>query len=208
MTPLRDRDLVRLYWPVELRPAFDALLAVEDALLDVAATSTQPALGAVRMAWWRDALERLDRGPPPPEPRLAACAAELLPRGVRGSALAQVAEGYAALFDEQPDRAAIEEAGAVLFRCGAVLLGKQDRVLAEAGGLHALGRVHRLGLLAYLPDWRTRIPTHRFARRLRPLTALAALGARDLRRGQAIEHQATPRRALTLISHRLTGAIA
>ena len=68
---MRDRDLVRLYWPVELRPAFDALFAIDDALAEVVVSSTQPALGAIRLAWWREALERLDANPPPPEPRLA-----------------------------------------------------------------------------------------------------------------------------------------
>jgi 15-cis-phytoene synthase len=83
LTELTDRDLVRLYWPVELRPAFDALFAIDDALGEVVASSTQPALGAIRLAWWRDALERLDTSAPPPEPRLQAAASLLLPRGRR-----------------------------------------------------------------------------------------------------------------------------
>ena len=57
---MTDRDLVRLYWPVALRPAFDALFAIDDALADIVMSSTQPALGAIRLAWWREALERLD----------------------------------------------------------------------------------------------------------------------------------------------------
>ena len=32
---MKDRDLVRLYWPVALRPAFDALFGIDDALGDV-----------------------------------------------------------------------------------------------------------------------------------------------------------------------------
>ena len=35
---MRDRDLVRLYWPVDLRPTFDALFDLEDAFADVVAT--------------------------------------------------------------------------------------------------------------------------------------------------------------------------
>jgi 15-cis-phytoene synthase len=83
---MTDRDLVRLYWPVELRPAFDALFAIDDALGAVVASSTQPALGAIRLAWWRDALERLDVSPPPPEPRLQAVARELLGKRRRAGA--------------------------------------------------------------------------------------------------------------------------
>lgn len=208
MTQQTDRDLVRLYWPVKLRPAFDALFAIEDALLDVAVTSTQPALGAVRMAWWRDSLERLDHSPPPPEPRLRAFAEELLPRGVTGAALAVAAENYAALFDETPDIATIEQAGAAMFHCCARLLGADDPMLATAGGLHALGRVWRLALLAECPERRDDLQTHRFAKALRPLTGLARLAARDLRRGPAVEPEATPARAAALVAHHLTGAIA
>ena len=77
-----DRDLVRHYWPVEVRPAYDALFGIDDALADVVTSSTQPALGAIRLAWWREALERLDTKPPPPEPRLQAVASELIPKGL------------------------------------------------------------------------------------------------------------------------------
>src|SRR5919107_5615783 len=99
---LRDRDLVRLYWPVELRPAFDALFDIEDAMADVVTRATEPALAAIKLAWWRERLEELDRGQVPAEPRLQAAAAELLPRGVSGAELAELEDGWATLLDEQP----------------------------------------------------------------------------------------------------------
>jgi hypothetical protein len=37
--PTRDRDLVRLHWSVELRPAFDALLDIDDAMAEAALTA-------------------------------------------------------------------------------------------------------------------------------------------------------------------------
>lgn len=205
---MRDRDLVRLYWPLELRPAFDAMFGIEDALLDVARTSTQPALGAVRMAWWRDSLERLDEHPPPPEPRLQACTSELLPRGVRGARLAAIADGYLALFDEAPDAARIAAAGAATFRCAAALLGAQDPLLEPAGSRHSAARAYRFGLLAAIPERGESLAGHRFAKALRPLTGLARLATRDLRRGSDIEPEATPARAAALLAHRLTGTIA
>ena len=205
---MRDRDLVRLYWPVELRPAFDALFQIEDALLEVVGTSTQPALGAVRLAWWRDALERLDQAPPPPEPRLQACAQLLLPNGVGGKQLSGIADGYATLFDEAPDLAMIESAGAALFRCGAILLGASDPRLEQAGGRYALARAHRLGLLADRGEGRNGLKGHGFPKHLRPLTALARLAERDLRRDGEFEAEATPARAAALLAHRLTGKIA
>ncbi len=201
---MRDRDLVRLYWPVELRPAFDALFGIDDALRDVVASSTQPALGAIRLAWWRDALERLDTSAPPPEPRLQAVAAELLTRGIRGAELALIAEGWAALFEEARDPAAIAGRGAALFAVGAKLLGSDDPQVSDAGRYFALADVSRRGLAPVLPMMVTRL---RFARRLRPLTALARLAVRDLRHGEPFEPEATPGRAAALLGHRWLGTV-
>jgi len=201
---LRDRDLIRLYWPVELRPAFDALFAIDDALAEVVASSTQPALGAIRLAWWRDALERLDTSPPPPEPRLQAAAGELLTRGVSGAALAWIAEGWGALFEEERDVVAIGARGVALFTAGARLLGSNDPQVAEAGRYFALGDVTRRGLAPLLP---VTLGPLRFARSLRPLTGLARLAVRDLRHGEPFEPEATPGRAGALLAHRLSGSI-
>ena len=140
---MTDRELVRLYWPVALRPAFDALFAIDDALGEVVASASQPALGAIRLAWWRDALERLDQRPPPPEPRLQAVAAELLPRGVSGSDLARISEGWAALFEEERDPHAIGARGEALFAAGATLLGANHPGLGQAGRWFALADVAR-----------------------------------------------------------------
>ena len=203
---MRDRDLVRLYWPAEVRAAFDALIAIDEAMRDVVASSTQPALGAIRLAWWREALERLDGSPAPPEPRLQAAAAELLPRGVSGAMLAALEDGHAALLDETIDWTRVGDGGAALFAIGGRLLGDDDPRLGEAGRVYALGQAIRLGCRQPTGD----IPSlrgHHFARRLRPLTALSRLAVRDLRRHN-VESEATPGRAAALIIHRLNGAIA
>ena len=68
-------------------------------------TSTQPALGAIRLAWWREALERLDANPPPPEPRLASGRAPSFCRAaITGAMLAELEDGWATLLDEVPDQ--------------------------------------------------------------------------------------------------------
>ena len=201
---LTDRDLVRLYWPVELRPAFDALFAIDDALGAVVASASQPALGAIRLAWWREALERLDTSVPPPEPRLQAVAAELLPRGLSGSDLARIAVGWAALFDEERNGDAIGSRGAALFAVGAKLLGAGHPDLDQAGRWFALANAARRGLTPVLP---VEIERLRFPRALRPLTGLARLAVRDLRHGEPFEPEATPARAAALFAHRWTGTI-
>lgn len=205
-SPLTDRDLVRLYWPVDLRSAFDALFAIDDALADVVATSTELALGAVRLAWWREALERLDSDPAPPEPRLQAAAAELLPRGVTGASLAGLEDGWATLLDERRDPKRIAERGARLFAVAARLIGATDPMLADAGRLYARGQAARLSLMTDRLG-NGQLSRHRFPARLRPLTGLAALAARDLKRAPVIEQEATPGRAFALLRHRLTGRI-
>ena len=84
---MRDRDLVRLHWPHDRRAAFDTLLALDDRLAEVVLTASQPALGAIKLAWWRDQLVALDSSAPPAEPLLQRVASELLSAGVGGSML-------------------------------------------------------------------------------------------------------------------------
>lgn len=202
MNPQTDRDLVRLYWPVELRPAFDALFAIDDVMAEVVASSTQPALGAIRLAWWREALERLDADAPPPEPRLQAVARELLPRGVTRTSLAGIPDGWSALFDEQPDPEIVASRGTALFAAGACLLQATAPRLLEAGSLFAFADAKRRGFGPFSHSK----GSMRFEKPLRPLTALSALAARDLRRQRA-EPEATPGRAVVLLRHRFTGRI-
>ncbi|MBA3667793.1 MAG: hypothetical protein H0W65_08735 [Sphingomonas sp.] len=206
---MRDRDLVRLYWPVELRPAFDALFAIDDALGDVVATSTEPALGAIRLAWWREALQRLDTAPPPPEPKLYAAVQELLSRGISGEVLAGLEDGWATLLDEEADTDRIAERGARLFAIAAQLLGATDERLADAGRLFSFAQVARRGLAPFPKELAfDRLRGHRFARAARPLTALARLAARDRKRAPGMEPEATPARAAALLAHRLFGIVA
>lgn len=183
--------------------------AIDDALADVVTSSSQPALGAIRLVWWREALEKLDHHPAPPEPRLQAVVAELLPRGVSGAALARLEDGWATLLDEEPDGERVRARGEALFAIGAKLLGGDDPGLAPAGRLYAYQQVVRKGLMPADPSaWETNALTRkRFHRRLRPLTALARLAARDLKQSPAIEVEATPGRAAALLSHRLFGTV-
>jgi phytoene synthase len=201
---MRDRDLVRLHWPRHLRPAFDALFAIDDAMGAVVASASQPALAAIKLAWWREQLEALDAGSPPAEPRLQAAAAELLTRGLRGRELGRLEAGWAALLDERPDMRLALERGALLFGFGAKLLGTDDAAIPEAGRIYARADLQRRGRAleqTHVGPFIGAIPVP-----LRPLTALAALARRDLER-QGPEPEATPGRSWTLLRHRLTGRL-
>lgn len=204
---MRDRDLVRLYWPAELRPAFDALFAIDDAMGDVVVRATEPTLAAIKLAWWRESLERLDHEPPPAEPRLRAAAEQLLPRGITGKELAALEPGWTTLLDERPSGELIAARGGTLFQSGARLLRISASGLGEAGALFATvdvaRRSRKIGGLGAADELRGLS----FPWRARPLTALAALASRDMHRTARVgwEPEATPGRAWALIRHRLTG---
>ena len=172
-------------------------------------SSSQPALGAIRLAWWREALERLDANPPPPEPRLQTVAVELLPRGVTGESLSKLEDGWSTLLDEEPDVERLAGRGVALFAIAAQLLGGSDPLRDSAGRLFAYESVRRRGLarLHWPMEEMHQLAGHRFPRRLRPLTALVRLAARDAKHGAAIEPEATPGRAAALLSHRLFGTV-
>jgi phytoene synthase len=199
---------VRLHWPPKLRPAFDALFDIDDALAGVVARTTEPALGAIKLAWWRERLEELDQGKVPAEPRLQAAVAELLPRGIRGTELAVLEAGWAVWLEVPPDAARAIEGGVHLFKLGARLLNVdcENPAVAPAGRVFAAVQAARRAIADSGPQIASAVP--KAIRPLRPLTALAALAARDARRGgPPFEPEATPARAATLLLHRLTGRI-
>ena len=206
-----DRALMLRQVPADPRAAFEALFRIDAAMGDVVARSTQPALGAVKLAWWRDRLEELDEGAVPAEPRLRAAAEQLLTRGIGGGELALLEDGWATLLEEQVDTERVAERGALLFRLGARLLGAEDMKIGDAGALYALVFVGRRGvpeLLEHCAGPKAKLARHRFAKTLRPLTALARLAARDLEKGPPFEAEGTPPRLAAMLRHRWSGIIS
>ena len=205
-----DRVLMLRQVPAEVRPAIEALWQVDAAMGDVVARATQPALAAVKLAWWRDRLEELDTGPAPAEPRLRAAAEYLLPASVTGADLAALEDGWAALLEEDVEAARVAERGIQLFRLAARLLGTDEALIGEAGALYALVSVGRRGVPELLNKAGTYAPVlvrQRFPRPLRPLTGLARLAVRDLKRGAPFEIEGSPPRLAAMLRHRLTGRI-
>ncbi len=164
----RDRYLSVLYAPAAVRPALMALFGLDLALERVVAGTTEPMIGAIRLAWWREALEGLDAGRVPAQPLLALIAAELLPRGIAGAKLALIEDRWAGLIgsDAVPD--SFVAGGGQLFGWAARLLG------GDAAQADGLGRA-----------WAAGEAPVRGAVPLRPLFGLAVLAARDAARARA-----------------------
>ncbi len=134
-----ERGLALAYAPDDgRRAALSALLALDAALGDVVRSTTQPALGQIRLAWWREQLVKLDAAAPPAMPVLEALAADVLPRGVAGAALSAIVDGWDVLIEEEAlDDAALErfadERGGQLFALAAAVLGGDGAVARRLG---------------------------------------------------------------------------
>lgn len=210
-----ERALAVAYAPAQVRAALAAIFALDERFGGIVSSTTEPMIGLMRLAWWRETLEKLDRDPAPAEPLLKRLAEQVLPRGPTGASLAAIEDGWAALIDGEPDEDAIarhgRERGGNLFKAGAALLGADDMRLAVAGEVWALtdlgyrhsdGKV-RDSALARARKLAAAIPSGRWARPARPLAALFVLAVRDaFAKSRA---QGSPQRLLRMLALRLTG---
>jgi 15-cis-phytoene synthase len=210
-----ERDLALSYAPSSCRAGLVALLALDDALAKLLRTTREPALGQMRLAWWREALEKLDRAPAPAEPVLRAIETEVLPRGVTGASLVPIVHGWEVLIEEEVlDADAIrrfgEGRGHLFVAAGALLGGKGDPLAVggqgwamadlgrnlEAEEERAIARDLAAPLLA-------EAGAARWSRPGRALGALAHLARMDL--AEAPKPAGAPGRVGRLLWHRLTG---
>jgi phytoene synthase len=108
----------------------------------VVSTTTDPRLGAIRLAWWRERLDELDSGTVPAEPRLQAVERELLLHGIKGDELSQLEDSWLPLLEDFPWGEAQAEGmklrGRILFGVGARLLGAEPRQAEAAGEVWSL----------------------------------------------------------------------
>lgn len=175
----RDRWLATLYAPAALRPALLAVHALDLELAKVAATTTEPMVGAIRLAWWRERLQALDRGEVPSQPVLQALAADVVPRGVTGALLSGFEDAWLALADHDDERH-VDLRGAAVGGAAALLAGLDAATGARAGQAWAAGEAARHGLAVAVRPAAAKAPAA-----LRHLVGLAALGARDADRAGA-----------------------
>ncbi|WP_324750242.1 squalene/phytoene synthase family protein [Sphingomonas sp. LY54] len=216
MTPLDpDRTLALAYVPAGRRAAVEALWRLDAALGAAIATGREPLISQIKLAWWREALAKLDRERAPAEPVLQALAAHVLPAGVTGAALSEMEQGWAALLNEHAlesdDFDLYAARGRLLFRHSATLLGgRSDAALERSGEAWALVDLARHSgepdASAALAAARERGAAARWPSALRPLGMLAALAWRDAAGSVGdLEPQGAPRRMLRMLGHRLTG---
>jgi phytoene synthase len=173
-------------------------------------------ISQIKLAWWRDSLEKLDSQAAPAEPVLQDMARHVLPRGVSGAALSAMEEGWTVLLSEDPLTAEdlaryASMRGALLFCQSGVLLGEPlSGAMERAGEGWALVDLARhsnpTDAANAMKEAADRLQALHWPPRLRPLGMLAALAARDVRRGvDRLEPQGAPARMLRMLGHRFTG---
>lgn len=192
------------------RAGIAALLDLDERLSGIVRQASDPLIGQMRLTWWREALEALDRAPPPAEPILRALAEHVLPCGVTGAALATITDGWEALLEEPfGDEAIARHAvrGAALFEALALVTDAADAPAAEAGCGWALADLAQHCGDSMLSDRAAALArshlavarAHRWSRTGRAIGALALLARQDLDDG------APAMRLARLLRHRLTG---
>jgi phytoene synthase len=210
-----DRLLALSYVAARHRAAIGALWRLDSALGAALAGGREPLIARIKLAWWREALERLDREDAPAEPALREAQERLLPV-VTGAELARMEEGWAVLPGTDTLTAAdlrtyAERRGGLLFRYTARLLGADVEGLEPAGEAWALVDLARhcattgdadVALAAALE----RRQPGRWPPRLRPLGMLAALAVRDCDPARPPwERKGAPARMWRMLRHRITG---
>ncbi|HYI39474.1 MAG TPA: squalene/phytoene synthase family protein [Allosphingosinicella sp.] len=211
-----DRTLALTYVPTKRRAAVGALWRLDSALGAALAGGREPMISRIKLAWWREALERLDREPAPAEPVLQDLAEHVLPAPVAGSELARMEEGWTILAGTEaltPDELTLyaRGRGAGLFRCTARLLGDPAADVEEAGEAWALVDLARHCATSEDSDIalaaaRERVLPRRWPSHLRPLGMLAVLAARDLDPARPPwEARGAPARMWRMLRHRISG---
>ncbi len=219
MTPEHPERALALSYAGKGRAALAALLALDDALAALLRTTSEPALGQMRLAWWREALERLDSAPAPAEPVLRGLAAEVLPLGVSGLSLVPIVHGWEVLVEEERlDADALrrfgEGRGSLFVAAGAVLRAEPGDPLLNAGKGWALADLARnLDAPPEAAEARAQAVSPlaaaagaRWSREGRALGALVHLARLDLALpAGAAAPIGSPSRVGRLLWHRLTG---
>ncbi len=155
-----DRWLAaRLVADPQARTSLLALYALNDEFARVATSVTQPMLGEMRLAWWREALEEAAQGRPRGHPVLQAAAPALRSGAIELPALAEILDARVLDLEPQPfaDEAAllawIDATAGALMRAAARLL---DPAAEDASVRSAARAWAWTGLMRGEAAWRAR----------------------------------------------------
>ena len=151
-----DRSLAALFAPREARADLFALYAFNAELARVGELVSEPGLGAIRLQWWREAIERAAGGEAAGHPVADAFGAAIARRTLsRGRILALIdARSFDVETKRMPDMASLDAyldatAGA-LFTLAAEILGAKAEAIEAAA--RPAGRAYGLtGLMRALP---------------------------------------------------------
>ena len=158
----KDRFLAALFAPEAVRPHLMALYAFNVEVARIRETVSDPKLGEIRLAWWRDTITGLYEGLPGDHP-----VAQALAPGITEAALplqpflALIESRQFDLYDDpMPTMGDLEgylgeTSSSIILLAAMILAGPQATTLAEAAGL--AGVAYGLtGLLRSLPVHRAR----------------------------------------------------
>ncbi|MDE0879434.1 MAG: hypothetical protein OSB00_12345 [Sphingomonas bacterium] len=169
------------------------LFALDAQLARIVATTREPMMGQLRLAWWRDSLVALDTSPAPAEPILRDIADRLLPMGIRGADLAGMTEGWESILASDGADGAVravyaDRRGSLLFAAAARVMGADGTGVAAAARGWALADLSRRSSLANvamlarveaIENMQAGIAEY-WPAAIRPLGTLAMLAIRDI----------------------------
>jgi len=208
-----ERALAVAYAPRDLQPGLTALFALDERLGGIVASTTEPMIGLMRLAWWRESIEKLGTAPAPAEPLLGALAG-VSAHGVSPTSIAECEDGWAALLDGDLDAETIarhgRKRGGQLFLSAARLLGAPEEGMEAAGtgwALADLGHRHsdpqiRAEARAQARAALAALGGRRWPKSALPLAVLALLATRDAKDG-GVRRQGAPNRLFRLLALRL-----
>ncbi|MGO1303935.1 MAG: squalene/phytoene synthase family protein [Sphingomonas parapaucimobilis] len=212
---MREQALAVGYAPASARDGFAALLDLDHQLASILQSTTEPMIGQMRLTWWYEALEKLDREPVPAHPVLQRLAECVLPGGVRGANLAPMIEGWEALLDDGEPLDDERIARHADMR-GGVLFGSVGRLLGQPGTEPLGAAWARADLAQHVSDQATRtriraaalsdldaVLAFKLPRPARGLSGLAVLAREGMRHPDRLPGH--PMRAARLTWHGLTG---
>ena len=151
-----DRSLSALFAPREAQADLFALYAFNAELSRVAELASEPGLGAIRLQWWREAVERAASGEATGHPVADAFGATLAARELSRDRVSGLIDARA--FDVEgkimPDMVSLDaylnDTACAVFALAAEILGGKGQSLAHAA--RSAGRAYGLtGLMRALP---------------------------------------------------------